>query len=50
VEKQIVIEGTRCKLGQISEFYSMRELKESNAAMWINVMVRINLTRFMIIH
>jgi hypothetical protein len=28
----------------------MRELKESNAAMWINVMVRINLTHFMIIH
>ncbi|KAH9812940.1 hypothetical protein DFH28DRAFT_872283, partial [Melampsora americana] len=38
VEKQIVIEATHCELGQISEFYSIRELKECNAAMWIKVM------------
>lgn len=39
VEKQIIVEATRCQLGQVSGFYGMREMKETNAAMWIKVEV-----------
>lgn len=38
-EQQTIIKATRCRLGQVSSFYGMREIKETNAAIWINVRV-----------